>query len=340
MDQKIKLELSVWTHHLTHLLYSCFYYCKKNRLDFEILYNKDVKYNAAVLIVNNKTVFFDYSDDIKFIDNPNSYDFYFKRSLLELEKKNNIFPLNFNVPMAYKSYSLLLKFQRDFLLTKSNRKEVLRALDIFDLFSNSSHSIIDIRKYPKKVLDYGGEIIYYTRLWDPNNHPDEDEKERRRMQNEFRINACRILKKEYKNAFVGLFGDDLSNNLAPDLVLSPNFSNKKKYLAKLSQISIGIADDGLKNTPGWKIGEYLLYGKAVITTPLNVALDNFKEGINYERLVSRSAYEELPSKIEYLIKDKRYLEMGKANKEWSDDYIHPQNFLKRILVKIDTKQPF
>jgi hypothetical protein len=29
--------------------------------------------------------------------------------------------------------------------------------------------------------------------------------------------------------------------------------------------NIGIADDGLLIT-GWKIGEYLLYGKAIITT--------------------------------------------------------------------------
>lgn len=334
MEQKIKLELSVWTHHLTHLLYSFFYYCEKNRLDFEILYNNDVKHNAAILTVDNKDIYFDYSDDIKFIDNPNNYNFYFKRSLLELEKKDNIFPLNFNVPMAYKSYSLLLKFQRDFLFNKSNRKEVLRALDVFDLFANSSHNIIDIRKYPNKVLDYGGGVVYYTRLWNPNNHPDEDERERRRIQNEFRINACRILKKEYKNAFVGLYGDELSNNLAPDLVLPSNFSNKQKYLAKLSEINIGIADDGLKNTPGWKIGEYLLYGKAIITTPINVAVDDFKEGINYEKLVSRSAYEELPSKIEYLLKGKRYIEMGKVNKEWSEYYIHPKNYLKRILEKI------
>lgn len=331
MNQKIKLELSVWTHHLTHLLYSCLYYCEKNRLDLEILYNSDIKHNAAVLTVDNKDVFFDYSDDIKFIDNPDSYNFYFKRSLLEMEKRDNVFSLNFNVPMAYKSYSLLRKFQKDFLFTNSNRKEILRALDIFDLFANSSHSIIDIRKYPNKVLDNGGGIIYYTRLWNPNNHPDEEERERRNIQNQFRISACRILKKEYKNAFVGLFGDDLSNSLAPDLVLPTNFSKKKNYLAKLSKINIGIADDGLKDTPGWKIGEYLLHGKAVISTPINVALDNFKEGINYEKLVSRSAYEELPSKIEYLLKDKRYLEMGIANKEWSNYYIHPQNYIKRIL---------
>jgi hypothetical protein len=67
--------------------------------------------------------------------------------------------------------------------------------------------------------------------------------------------------------------------------------------------NIGIADDGLKDTPGWKIGEYLLYGKAIITTPLNISLDNFKESVNYELLSTRSSFLELPDKIESLLKD-------------------------------------
>ena len=79
MNQKIKLELSVWTHHLTHLLYSCFYYSEKNNLDLEISYNNQVKHNGAVLIIDNKKLFFDYSDDTKFIENSNSYNFYFIR---------------------------------------------------------------------------------------------------------------------------------------------------------------------------------------------------------------------------------------------------------------------
>ena len=102
----------------------------------------------------------------------------------------------------------------------------------------------------------------------------------------------------------------------------------------MSNYNIGIADDGLKDTPGWKIGEYLLFGKAVITTPLNIALDNFDEHVNYEKLTTRSFYLELPDKIESLLKDKRYLEMGNNNKTWSDEYLHPKNYIQRILAVV------
>ncbi len=331
----MKLELSVWTHHLTHLVYSYFYYCKENKVDVNIIYNQKIKHNTALLTVQGKLVLFDYSDDTNFIGSPNNFDFYFKRSLLEKDKVNNVYNLNFNVPMAYKSHMLLLKLNKDLLFHKFNKTEVIRALDIFMLFTNSGHGLLDIRRYPKKILDYGGNILYYTRLWNPDNHPDQEEKERRMIQNEFRINACRLLKKEYSNAAVGLYSDKLSNIMAPDLVLPPTKSNKKKYLKELLVYNIGIADDGLKNSPGWKIGEYLLYGKAVVSTPLNVDIEGFSEHVNYERLSSRSSFEEIPEKVSFLLKDKKYLEMGEKNFEWSSKYLHPKNYMHRILKIVD-----
>ena len=107
--------------------------------------------------------------------------------------------------------------------------------------------------------------------------------------------------------------------------------DKRKYLKELSTYNIGVADDGLKNTPGWKIGEYLLYGRAVVSTPLNVCIENFKEHVNYERLASRSSYEEIPEKIAFLLKDKKYIEMGENNFKWSSNYLHPKNYMNRIL---------
>ena len=91
----MKLELSIWTHHLTHLVYSCFYYCKANKLDVNIVYNSKVSHNTALLTVNSKSIFFDYSDDTKLIGSPNNYDFYFKRSLLETDKVNNCLSFKF-----------------------------------------------------------------------------------------------------------------------------------------------------------------------------------------------------------------------------------------------------
>ena len=325
------LELSTWTHHLNQLLYSYFYFCKEEKKEVKFCLNKEVKHNGAILNVNELVVFFDYSDDSKFLALPENYNYYFKRSLKVIDKRDNVYPLNFNVPLTYKCHSLLFKLKKDFITYKPNKVEIIRAIDSFGLFTNSSHGMLDIRKYPRQIKDFGGNVIYHTRLWNPDNHLDEEEKERRQIQNEFRINACRIIKKNFKDVSVGLFSDDLSKKMAPDILLENSNSRKKDYLRKLKGFNIGLADDGLKDNPGWKIGEYTLYGMAVVTTPLNICLDEFKEGINYQKLSLRSSYEELPNKIENLLKDKNYLEVGKNNLVWSDYYLHPKNYIKRIL---------
>ncbi|WP_445736619.1 hypothetical protein [Mariniflexile sp.] len=333
----MKLELSTWTHHLNQLLYAYFYFCKKEKIEFNLSFNKTVKYNGAILFINGKRVFFDYSDDSKFIDSSDDYDFYFKRSLRHKDLKPNVHALNFNVPLAYNSHSFLLHLKKDFLTHKPNKTEIIRAIDNFGLFTNSSHGILDIKNYPKEVKDFGGNIIFHTQLWNPDNHPDEDEKNRRTLQNEFRIHACRVLKKNFENVSAGLFSDEFAQKIAPDILLDDSHSKKKNYLKNLKSFNIGIADDGLKDNPGWKIGEYLLFGKAVVTTPLNICSDDFKEGHNYEKLSSRSAYEELPEKIENLLHNKAYLEVGKNNLNWSETYLHPKNYFNRILsvIKVD-----
>jgi hypothetical protein len=328
----MQLVLSTWTHHLNQLIYSFYYYCKQEKTQVKIVRDESITNNGGLLLVNGESFFFDYSDDSKFIDDPKKFTFYFKRSLRVDKYKGNVYPLNFNVPLAYKSHGLLPNLKSDLLFDKWSRPEVIKAIDRYAFFTKSSHGVLDVRRYPKIVTDNGGKIIYHTRLWNPDNHPDDDEKERRRLQNEFRINACRIIKKNYSSASVGLFSDDLAKSLAPDLLLDFESSKKNNYLNNLSRHNIAIADDGLKDTPGWKIGEYLLFGKAVITTPLNIAVDNFEEHKNFEQLSTRTSYVELPDKIEFLLKNKKYLEMGNNNLLWSDEYLHPKNYIKRILA--------
>lgn len=326
----MELRLSTWTHHLNQLVYSFYYYCKHEKIKIKIIHDSTIVHNGALLILEGKTVFFDYSDDSLFIDVTIKYSYYFKRSLREKDNIGNVRPLNFNVPMGYRCHDFLLHLDSNLLFDKWSRIEVIKAIDKFGWFTKSSHGILDIRRYPSVPIDSGGRVLFHTRLWNPDNHPDKEEKERRILQNEFRINACRIIKMNFENASVGLFSDALSIKMAPDLLLEHNKSKKNSYLNELLCHDIGIADDGLKDTPGWKIGEYLLYGKAVITTPPNISLTNFNEDFNYKVLSGRLAYQELPDKINCLIENKEYLKMGERNYEWSRQHIHPENYIKRI----------
>jgi hypothetical protein len=326
----MKLVIPYWTPHHNMLIFSYLYFCEENQLEFKIEVDSKISANGAVLHLNTKTLFFDYSDSSEFIDNPKKYNFYFKRSLLLRDKNQNVHPLNFQVNYSYKALYFLTQLGVKQLIHKDNRIEIVRALDYFNMFTNSSHNAMDIRMFPESVDDANGRVLFHTRLWNPDNHKDADEKERRALQNEFRIGACRIIKNNFKNASVGLFPDDLAIKLAPDLLLDVRKISKKEYFGLLKQFDIGIADDGLKDTPGWKIGEYLLFGKAVITTPLSVKLHDFKESVNYEMVSNRIAYHELPDKIQGLLTNKKYLDMASANKAWSDRYIHPKNYIKHI----------
>ena len=334
----MRLEIHHWSSHHNMIVFSYLYFCEVNNIEFDIQINPNISYNGVILYYNNKTIYLDYSDDTLFVDDPIKYNYYLKRSLYLRNLKSNVYPLNFQVNYSYKSLFILAKFSVKQLMNKANRIEIARALDYFNTFTYLSHNAMDIRKLPQTVKDNEGKIIFYTRLWNPNNNIDPNEKERRRLQNEFRINACRIIKKNFSNSSVGLFSDDLSKKLAPDLLLNSKDSKKNNYLNLLSNHNIGIADDGLKDTPGWKIGEYLLFGKAVITTPLNISLENFELHTNYEKLTSRSSYLELPDKIESLLKEKRYLEMGINNMKWSDEYLHPKNYIKRILSIVNENE--
>lgn len=333
----MKLELPCWTSHHNMIIYSLLYYSEEKRHDLEIVFNNKISVNGAILYIYDKVIFFDYSDDILFVDNPEVYDFYFKRSLSVNQSFKNVYSLNFQVNFSYKALCLLKRLSFAELINKKNRIEVLRALDYFDVFTNLSHNAMDLRFFPKAITNHQGKIIFQTRLWNPNNHPDPEEKKRRILQNEFRIEACRTIKKNFSNVSVGVFSDNLSNKIAPDILLENSNTSKKKYFKSLLNSDICIADDGLKDTPGWKIGEYLLFGKAVVSTPINVAIDNFEEHINYEKLSTRNSYFELPDKIEYLLNENKFLEMGHNNLIWSNNYLHPKNYIKRVLSFLEKR---
>lgn len=314
------------------ILYSLLYYCEENNQVFDVSFNAEISTGGAILYNTNQTIFLDYSDNSIFIDNPKKYDFYLKRSLLSQDYKENVYPLNLQVNFSYKALNLLAKFNFKDFTNKRNRTEIVRAMDYFNVGTNLSHNAMDVRSFPKKVADNNGKIIFHSRLWNPDNNADPDEKTRRENQNEFRIEACSIIKNNFKNVSVGLFPDELSKKIAPDLVLDIKSTSKKEYFKSLRNADIGIADDGLKDTPGWKIGEYLLFGKAIVTTPLNTVIEDFQEHINFEKVQNRSSYVELPEKIEYLLAGRKYLEAAENNLKWSESYLHPKNYIRRILT--------
>ncbi|PZV79138.1 hypothetical protein CLV31_11598 [Algoriphagus aquaeductus] len=331
----MEIEIPVWTTHHNQFLYSFSTYAEKMKIKLYIRLNTDIHLNGAILYYNQKVIFFDYSDDRSLIDSPLAYDAYFKRSLdpIDSKKFGNIFPLNFHINIAGNPFRLMSQMDPAIFFKKGSLVEFLRASDTFGWFANEYHGSIHINRFKRKN-DSGGRVIFMTRLWDPARNDDPAEKERRRIQNEFRTNACRIIKKHFPDSVVGLFPDEFAIRTSNDVLLDIRATKKKDYLKILSECDIGVADDGLKDTPGWKIGEYALCGKAIVSTPITIHMEDFREDVNFLSTNHRENYSIIPDLISVLKKNNFYKEIQQNNRDWSSRFLDPFCYVEHILSNI------
>jgi hypothetical protein len=332
----MKIKIPAWTSHYNQILYSLLIFTENNNIKLEIIHDKTIPLNGCVLQFDNFDFFLDYSDNSDFLSNTQSFDYYLKRSLKIEDKTENILPLNFQVNFSYKPLNLIKKMPFSILKDAKSRIEIIRALDFSSILSNDSHYAKTIDKIltddTKKTVNSSPKIIFMTRLWDPARNGDPMEKKRRNAQNNFRINACRIIKKEFPNSTVGLYPDYYAKNVAKDILLDISNTSKRKYLNLLKNSEIAIADDGLKDTPGWKIGEYIMTSKAIITTPINTLVENFKENINYLSTMDRENFEIIPDLINSLLDNNKYIQMQKDNRMWYENHLDPNNYIGKILT--------
>ncbi|MFM7079975.1 MAG: hypothetical protein ACKOYC_09330 [Bacteroidota bacterium] len=336
-NKLIEVEIPYWSSVYNHIVYSFFYYSERNGFDLKIVKNNDVYLGLAIINFKGKRALLDYSDDTGHFNGRFKCDYYFKRSLMNSDYLQGVFPLNFQISLSYKPLKVLSKIEKSILFDKRSRGELIRALDWLETFTDDSHHSKTIMRFdgcralPKK----SGRVIFMTRLWDPSRHADEAEKARREAQNNFRIGACRILKKEFPDSIVGVFPDNYSKTVATDVLIDASLARKRSYLNLAGGCDIGIADDGLRDTPGWKIGEYTMLGMAIISTPINVHIQGFTEGVNYLSTGSRSNYEVLPALISTLQRGDRYLEMQKSNRNWYLNHLEPLRYVDNILSKFE-----
>lgn len=84
---------------------------------------------------------------------------------------------------------------------------------------------------------------------------------------------------------------------------------------------------------GWKLGEYLCEGKAIISTPLNNEMPGvFESGVNYIEVTN---YREIESAIKKLRDDDELVAKLKANAfEYFNAWVSPEASIKRMLAKV------
>ena len=324
----ITLTVGTWISHDNMLLSAARFYEKRSgrRLAIRCDRNAGLPLATFLLEADGRRAFLDYNDRFELEPFGADADLYAKRSLRPEDEGRGIFPLGFHFNYSFDLHRLLL---RPGFAAPANRTEIARAVDAFGLTGWSHFSRrIDHMFVPPS--DHGGRALFHARLWDPSRNRDPEEQDRRRRMNEIRLEAVRSLRK-MENTVAGIIPDDYSRRTCPELLLAADQATSKVFGAELRRSDIGIVNEGLRGSPGWKIGEYVAGSKAVLSNSIESVVPGFESGTHYLRFDDPR---EIPDLVSGLRATKDYRRMQLANWEYTRAYLHPERYFARILERL------
>lgn len=258
-------------------------------------------------------------------------DFYFKRSFspeknaaLFPEDQKKMHPLGFNYHVTCKGNPIrepVWKAALKPLMGKTPDRYFVP-----EVFEGKAE-----RKPVKPV-----KILFLTQLWDDHDPAlSREANEERMFINETRTQILRTLKERYGDAFVGGLRDEaISRNRAPELIVSPVYTERKKYLALMRSCEICIGSMGLHESIGWKTGEYIAAARAIVNERFRYQVTgDFAEGKNYLPFTDA---DQCVAAVRQLAEspEARY-KMQKANEDYYRNSLRPDALVKNSLDTVN-----
>lgn len=258
-------------------------------------------------------------------------DYYFKRSFSE-EKNRELFPQD-----AHRIFPLGLNYYVSH--PKNTADEPL-----WKILPHLLQGKTPARYFVPKVFEGDPEapagkpprILFLARLWGREawleGDPANDEREKISLD---RINIIRTLRKEYGDAFVGGINDcALSRQMAPDLIVPRELTERKRYLRVVHSSDICIGTTGLHGSIGWKAGEYVAAAKGIVHEELCYSVPgDFRDGANF--LSFRTPQECVEAVARLVDNPQQLLEMKRANAAYYQNYLRPDVLVKNTLELVD-----
>lgn len=337
MGKKVILYFNSALPHFTQLLTGLEYLKDKDFIHLQYRLKK-FEYPPYIFKVDidGRQLFFDMADNSEIHSGIyDRADHYIKRMLLksDFEKKKKLVPFGLNYGVYYRNNYLRTLFLKDrsFLRYSLRFSGIAsKVLKIKDCINNNELSIMQSMPYS------GRNILFRSRLWDPERTDIVWKKEERQVMNKERIELQYSLKKNFGDEFRGgIQSESFTENLSKEMLLSKDEYHKSNYLDILKNSSIGIVNQGLEDSIGWKLGEYISHSLAVITTPIDKfkLLGPLKEEEHY--LTFRSPEECIEKTYRLFMNDHFRLEMQRANRAYYEHWLHPGEKLLRIFELID-----
>lgn len=338
--EKIKLTIPTGVHHGAQII-TGFLMLKEQGWDVEIIdrsWDRNTPfYGLPALLAEyrGKKLFYDVWDGYQDPENMElglqSCDFYFKRSF-SAGKNRELFPSDCQrmYPLGFNYYVTHRKNPADEPVWKA----LLRPLQ----------GKTPARFFVPRVFEGDGEapcgnpprILFLTQLWGREawleGDPANDERE---AISNTRIEIIRALRKEYGDAFLGGINDcPLSRQLAPDLIVPRELTERRHYLKKVHESDICIGSTGLHGSIGGKTGEYVAAAKAIVHEEMCYSVTgDFREGVNY--LSFRTAGECVEAVAKLVESPERLQAMKRANAAYYQQYLRPDMLVKNTLEIVD-----
>ncbi len=173
-----------------------------------------------------------------------------------------------------------------------------------------------------------GDVVFQTRLWQPSHDHVVD----RKTVNKARVDVVRAL----RNAFgsgdqIGLIHSEFAAAEAPDALLTQKVS-RKDYARQLRTSLISVNTHGLDGSPGFKIGESLAAGAAIVSQPFHFELpEPLQPGINF---LPFETPEECVHQCKRLLDDLDMAErMRSENLLYYQRYVRPEALVRNLLER-------
>ena len=176
-----------------------------------------------------------------------------------------------------------------------------------------------------------GDILFLTRVWDPENDPRGDAAFDFRRINERRIELIDYLRCAFKEQFVGgIAATPYARKNYPEYIASRQLTNRKTYLGLVKSSSVCVATEGLAHSNAWKLTEYVAASKAIVTEPLYYGIPgDFRDGVNY---LSFSSSDQCVAAVkQYLGAPGRIAESSQANWSYYNEWIRPDAMVRRTI---------
>ena len=301
------------------------------RLRWMPVADRSIRPVAAIVEVETggRRVAFDMSDGYNF--DRSMYDSYldgcdalFKRSFSRemnagLRNAHKMFPLGFNYNVVHRCAPA----DRSTRL-KNLAKRVLPG-------RNPEWAIFNHRRFEfRPRVTTPPRIIFAARLWAPDLDDPALNREREEI-NATRVAIIRRLRRLYGEQFTGgLYDNPIARILAPELILPDSQTDRVNYLKTMHRCDICVASTGLHGSIGWKMGEYVAAGRAIVTERMLYEVPgDYTEGRHY---LSFDTPDECLAHIDRLADDPSLrLEMMTANHDYYNRWLRPDRLVANAL---------